>query len=76
MINGIRERAVVKNGKVEIESTELPDGTEVEVIILVDEEQDTTEYLLSSEANREHLLKAIEDAKDPEKLIYVDIDNL
>ncbi len=62
---------------VEISAPDLPVGTEVEVIILVEEEKmDTTEYLLSTEANRKYLEQAMLDAKDPEKLIYVDIENL
>jgi len=70
MITGIRERAIVKEGgKVEISSPDLPIGTEVEVIVLV-EEQDTTEYLLSTEANRRHLEQALEDLKHPEKFNY------
>ncbi len=79
MITGIREKTVVgENGMVEIFAADLPVGTEVEVIVLVDdaEEQDATEYLLSSEANRLHLMKSISDAANPEKLTYVDIDNL
>ena len=77
MITGIREKTIVKEGgKVEISSTDLPIGMEVEVIVLVEEEQDTTEYLLSSEANRKHLFEAMRDAKNPEKLTYVDIDDL
>ena len=61
---------------VEISAPDLPAGTEVEVIILVEDEQDTTEYLLSTEANRRHLEQAMLDAEDPEKRIYVDIENL
>ena len=78
MITGIREKTIVKEGgKVEIASTDLPIGMEVEVIILVEEEeQDTTEYLLSTEANRRHLERAMRDAEDPKKRIYVDIENL
>lgn len=78
MLTGIRERTVVKeNGMIEIPTTDLAVGTEVEVIVLVDEEEmDTTEYLLSNEANREHLFESLRDAKNPEKLIYVDIDDL
>ena len=77
MITGIRENTIVKeNGKVEISETDLPVGTEVEVIVLVKEEMDTTQYLLSNEANREHLEKAMRDAEDPTKRIYVDIENL
>ncbi len=78
MITGIREKTIVREGgKIEISSLDLPIGKEVEVIVLVeDEEQDTTEYLLSTEANRKHLMKEMRDAENPEKLIYVDIDNL
>ncbi|MGI8468115.1 MAG: hypothetical protein ACR2N3_06660 [Pyrinomonadaceae bacterium] len=78
MITGIREKTIVReDGTVEIRSPELPIGKEVEVIILVeDEEQDTTEYLLSNEANRQHLEQAMRDAEDPKKRIYVDIENL
>jgi len=78
MLTGIREKTVVKeNGMVEISAPDLPVGTEVEVIILVEEEEmDTTEYLLSTEANRQHLEQSIRDAEDPKKRIYVDIENL
>ncbi len=79
MLTGIREKTIVKeNGMVEISAPELAVGTQVEVIVLVEEkeEMDTTEYLLSTEANREHLFQSMRDAKNPEKLIYVDIDDL
>lgn len=78
MITGIREKTVVKeNGKVEISASDLPVGTEVEVIVLVEEEeQDTTEYLLSTEANRKHLEEALEQLKHPENFIHVDMDEL
>ena len=50
MITGIRQKVIVgEGGKVEILSPELPRGTLVDVIILVETvEQDTTEYLLST----------------------------
>ncbi|MDQ2745688.1 MAG: hypothetical protein M3T96_00290 [Acidobacteriota bacterium] len=78
MVTAIRERATVgENGTVEIFAPELPIGTAVEVIVLVEkEEMDTTEYLLSTEANREHLMKALEDANYPENIVAVDIDEL
>ncbi len=78
MLTGIREKTVVKeNGMVEISAPDLPVGTEVEVIVLVEEEEmDTTEYLLSTEANRQHLEQSIRDAEDPKKRIYVDIENI
>lgn len=77
MITGIRERTVVQeNGKVGILSSDLPIGTEVEVIVLVDEEPDTTEYLLSTEANRQYLEEALEELKHPERFIEVDVNDL
>lgn len=78
MITGIREKTIVKeNGMIEVSALDLPIGTEVEVIVIVEEdEQDTTEYLLSTEANRRHLEKSMRDAQDPTKLICVDIDDL
>ncbi len=77
MITGIREKTFVKEGgKIEISSSDLPIGTEVEVIVSIEEKRDSTDYLLSTEANRRHLEEARQDAQNPEKLIYVDIDNL
>lgn len=79
MLTEIREKAIVKeNGTVEVSAPDLPVGTEVQVILWVEEEQemDTTEYLLSTEANRKHLERAMRDAEDPAKRIYVDIDKL
>ncbi len=79
MLTEIREETEVKeNGTIEISALDLPIGTKVEVIVLVlkKEKMDTTEYLLSTEANREHLFQSMRDAKNPEKLIYVDVDDL
>jgi antitoxin YefM len=78
MITGIREKTVVKeNGMVEISASDLPVGTNVEVIVLVtEEEMDETEYLLSTEANRQHLEEALEELKHPENFIRVDMDEL
>ena len=78
MLTGIREKTVVKeNGMVEISAPDWPVGTEVEVIVLVEEEEmDTTEYLLSTEANRKHLEEALEELKHPENFIRVDFDDL
>ncbi|MGC2237269.1 MAG: hypothetical protein WA584_13990 [Pyrinomonadaceae bacterium] len=78
MITGIREKTVVKeNGMVEISAPGLPVGAEVEVIVLIEEkEMDTTEYLLSSEANRKHLEQALEDLKHPENFIRIDMEEL
>ncbi len=74
MITGIRQKTVVgEGGKIEFVSPELPSGTLVEVIVLVEpEEQDATEYLLSTEANRNHLLTALQDLDAPSRYIYRD----
>ncbi len=74
MIAGIRQKAVVgEGGKIEVSSPELPSGMLVEVIVMVEpaEQQDTTGYLLSTEANRNHLLQALRDLEDPSRYIYV-----
>jgi antitoxin YefM len=78
MIGSIRQRTIVhEGGRVEIQSSELPIGARVEVIVLVEPEGlDTTEYLLSSEANRQHLLQALKDAEDPANYTVVAADDL
>ncbi|NEO97708.1 MAG: hypothetical protein F6K58_03170 [Symploca sp. SIO2E9] len=71
MLNGIKQRVIVgKEGKIEIKTSELAEGTVVEVIVLVEQDavesdtsqhipQDATEYLLSTQDNRRHLMSAI-----------------
>ncbi len=59
---------------VEVFAPSFAVGTEVEVIVLIEEKQDTTEYLLSTEANREHLEKALEDSKHPDRFISIDME--
>jgi antitoxin YefM len=77
MINSIRQTTIVgEGGKVEIRSAELKPGSTVDVIVLVEPEQGATEYLLSTEANRQHLMQALKDADDPAKHTYVDVDKL
>ncbi|MDJ0692231.1 MAG: hypothetical protein QNJ41_27540 [Xenococcaceae cyanobacterium MO_188.B32] len=76
MLSGLKQKAVVnKERKVELSVPELPEGTVVEVILLVDStiEEDETAYLLKSEANKKHLIQALENVKKG-KLIYLDID--
>jgi len=74
MIVGVRQRIVVgKGGKIELSSPALPQGALVDVIVLLEpEEQDETEYLLSTEANRNHLLQALRELDDSSSYIYVD----
>ena len=81
MLSGIKQRGVVrKNGKIEIQTSELAEGTVVEVIILVeqstaeqsenlDQQQDTTDYLLSNAANRQHLISSLQQLENQENLI-------
>ena len=78
MLTGIRQKTVVgEGGKIAFLSPELPSGKLVEVIVLVEpEEQDATKYLLSTEANRNHLLQALGDLDDPSCYIYVEPDEL
>lgn len=48
MLTGIKQKSTVgKNGKIELPTTELPEGTVVEVIVLVEQgiEEDETTYL-------------------------------
>ncbi|BAY14676.1 hypothetical protein NIES21_04340 [Anabaenopsis circularis NIES-21] len=76
MLSGIKQKAIVgKDGKIELSTTELPEGTVVEVIVLVEKptEEDETTYLLKSEANKKHLLRALENVAQG-NLIYVDLD--
>jgi len=61
MLNGIKQTAIVgPGGKIEICAAELPEGAQVEIIVLIiPAERDTTDYLLSTEANRQQLLETI-----------------
>ncbi|NET58098.1 MAG: hypothetical protein F6K47_18665 [Symploca sp. SIO2E6] len=68
MLSGIKQRGIVgKDGKIEIQTSELREGTVVEIIVLI--EQDTTEYLLSTEANRRQLMSAIENVETKNNLV-------
>ncbi|NJN90591.1 MAG: hypothetical protein HC840_22210 [Leptolyngbyaceae cyanobacterium RM2_2_4] len=81
MLSGIKQQVVVgKDGKIEIQTSELTEGTVVEVIVLVEQDvtqtdnsqstsQDETEYLLSTEANRHRLMSAIQNVETKNNLI-------
>ena len=47
-----------------------------EIEIIIQDVQDETEYLLSSNANKEHLLKAVEEINNNENLISVSRDEI
>ncbi len=49
---------------------------EIAVCETSDSAQDETDYLLKSPENRARLLKALDDIKDPNKLITVNVDEL
>jgi antitoxin YefM len=74
MIVGVRQKVVVgQDGKIELSSPALPQGALVDVIVLLEpEEQDETEYLLSTDANRCHLLQALRELDDSSNYIYID----
>ena len=78
MINAIRERLTVTTpGQLTISSPELEQGADVEVLILLEngqEEMDETDYLLSTEANRERMYEALEELNNPKNFILLDID--
>lgn len=73
MLTGIKQQAIVgKDGKIEIQTSDIPEGTAVEIIVLVEQvEQDTTEYLLSTEANRLQLLEAIARTEIVDDLVVI-----
>ena len=76
MLSGIKQKTIVgKGGKIELSATEIPEGTVVEVIVLVESpnKEDETTYLMKSQANKQRLLKAVENVETG-NLIYVDLD--
>ena len=76
MLNGIKQTGIVnKERKLELSVPELPEGTVVEVILLVESStpQDETSYLLKSEANKKRLLEGIKNVEQG-NLIYVDLE--
>ncbi len=77
MLQAIKQHILVSEpGKIEITAPELSKGKIVEVIVFIDSEPDTTDYLLATPANREHLDKALQDLKNKESYVYIDVDRL
>jgi len=72
-MKAVKQKKIVdKEGKIEVQSPELHEGTEVEIIILIpSSETDTTEYLLSTKANRRELLSAIERVEKQENIVSI-----
>lgn len=73
-MNARKYTTTIKDGQLDLPPLDLPEGTVVEAILLIKEptEMDETDYLLSTEANRQHLQEAIELLKNPGNYIYVD----
>jgi antitoxin YefM len=73
-MNALKYQTIVKDGQLDLPPLDLPEGTVVEAILLIQEptEMDETDYLLSTSANRKHLKEAIEALKNPDNYIYVD----
>jgi antitoxin YefM len=73
-MNTIKYKTTIKSGQLDLPLLDLPEGTIVEAILLIDkfDNTDETDYLLSTEANRQHLKEAVELLKNPENYIYVD----
>ncbi|MEG4026691.1 MULTISPECIES: hypothetical protein [unclassified Microcoleus] len=81
MLSSIKQQVVVgTDGQIEIQTSELIEGTVVEVIVLVEQDgvetntspsisQDATEYLLSTEANRYQLMTAIQNIEAKTNLV-------
>ncbi|TRT80635.1 MAG: hypothetical protein EWV82_14255 [Microcystis aeruginosa Ma_AC_P_19900807_S299] len=70
MIRAIKQKGIV----IELYSAELEEGTDVDIIILVsDSEPDTTEYLLSTEANQRELSEAIDRIEKKENLVTITV---
>ena len=73
-MNALKYKTIIKDGQLDLPPLDLPEGTVVEAILLIKESTETneTDYLLSTEANRQHLKEAVELLKNPDNYIYVD----
>ena len=78
MLSAIRQEARVQaGGGVEVISPDLQEGSLVEVIVVVHPpEVGTTEYLLSTQANRDHLHQALQDLERPDRRVSLEMTDL
>ena len=76
MIKAVKQSAIVgKDGKIEINAPELAEGTEVDIIILVNSHnEDPTDYLLSTQANKQELFEAIKRVEKRDNLVVISPD--
>jgi len=75
-MNALKYQAIIKGGQLNLPPLNLPEGTVVEAILLIQEDMDETDYLLPTEANCQYLQEAMEELKNPENYIYIDPKNL
>ncbi len=73
LLTSIKEHTHVgPGGLISIHSPEFPEGTAVEVIVMLEPaKQETTDYLLSTEANRRHLREAIEQVNTRDEVVVI-----
>ena len=72
-MTSIHQRTRVgSGGTVMIQASDLPEGTLVDVIVVIaSSEEDTTDYLLSTDANRQRLLDALEHIEHRQDLVVI-----
>jgi antitoxin YefM len=77
-MNTLKYKTTIKDGQLDLPPLNLPEGTIVEAILLIKNSTttDETDYLLSTEANRQHLKQAMELLNNPQNYIYVDPSHL
>lgn len=79
-MDALKYKTTIKDGQLDLPPLDLPEGTIVEAILLINKnisiDQDETEYLLSTEANRQHLLKALQSLNNPQDYVYIDPSSL